>query len=52
MVIDIGGTMPDGYCSDSTRMYSIGEPPAQFLDYFAALEQAQMAGCAARGAPA
>ncbi len=41
VVIDIGGTMPDGYCSDCTRMYSVGEPPGQFLDYFAALEQAQ-----------
>ena len=41
VVVDIGGTMPNGYCSDCTRMYSIGEPPAQFLTYFAALQQAQ-----------
>ena len=26
VVVDIGGTMPDGYCSDETRMYSAGEP--------------------------
>lgn len=43
VVIDIGGTMPDGYCSDSTRMYSVGAPPAEFLDYYAALEMAQWA---------
>jgi Xaa-Pro aminopeptidase len=41
VVVDIGGTTPDGYCSDSTRMYSIGTPPAEFIDYYAALEQAQ-----------
>jgi len=28
VVVDIGGTMPSGYCSDSTRTYAIGEPPA------------------------
>ena len=28
--VDIGGTMPDGYCSDETRTYSVGEPPAEF----------------------
>lgn len=43
VVVDIGGTMPDGYCSDSTRTYSIGVPPAQFLDYYLALEEAQRA---------
>jgi Xaa-Pro aminopeptidase len=41
VVVDIGGTMPDGYCSDETRMYCVGEPPAQFLEYSLALEQAQ-----------
>ena len=29
VVVDIGGTMPSGYCSDSTRMYALGEPSAQ-----------------------
>lgn len=41
VVVDIGGTMPSGYCSDSTRMYSVGEPPADFLDYYAVLQRAQ-----------
>lgn len=43
VVVDIGGTMPDGYCSDSTRMYSIGVPPAEFLEYYVALAEAQRA---------
>ena len=29
VVVDIGGTMPDGYCSDETRTYSVGQPPAR-----------------------
>lgn len=41
VVVDIGGTMPSGYCSDSTRMYCLGEPPADFVDYYAILEAAQ-----------
>ena len=41
VVVDIGGTMPDGYCSDSTRMYSLGQPEAEFLEAFDALERAQ-----------
>lgn len=47
VVVDIGGTMPSGYCSDSTRMYSVGEPPAEFSTYYAALMEAQEAGCQA-----
>jgi Xaa-Pro aminopeptidase len=45
VVIDIGGTMPDGYCSDSTRMYSVGAPPAEFADYYPVLLAAQVAAC-------
>lgn len=45
VVVDIGGTMPDGYCSDETRMYSVGQPPAQFLEYYAVLLAAQEAAC-------
>lgn len=41
VVVDIGGTMPDGYCSDCTRMYCIGEPPADFIEYYAVLHAAQ-----------
>jgi Xaa-Pro aminopeptidase len=45
VVVDIGGTMPSGYCSDETRMYSVGEPPAEFAEYFAVLREAQRAAC-------
>jgi Xaa-Pro aminopeptidase len=47
VVIDIGGTMPSGYCSDCTRMYAIGEPPAEFAAYYAVLRAAQEAACEA-----
>jgi Xaa-Pro aminopeptidase len=46
VVVDIGGTMPDGYCSDETRTYSVGEPPAEFAAYYAVLQEAQEAACA------
>ncbi|GAB3663665.1 Xaa-Pro peptidase family protein [Actinocorallia lasiicapitis] len=45
VVVDIGGTMPSGYCSDSTRMYCVGQPPADFLDYYGVLQAAQEAAC-------
>lgn len=41
VVIDIGGTMPDGYCSDSTRTYAVGEPDPDFLRMYAILLEAQ-----------
>jgi Xaa-Pro aminopeptidase len=44
VVVDIGGVTADGYCSDNTRMYCIGEPPAQFRAYFDVLHAAQQAG--------
>jgi Xaa-Pro aminopeptidase len=48
VVVDIGGTMPSGYCSDSTRTYVVGgRPPAQFLAYYAVLHDAQRAAVAA-----
>jgi Xaa-Pro aminopeptidase len=47
IVVDIGGVTADGYCSDSTRTYCIGEPPAQFRAYYEVLREAQAAGCAA-----
>jgi Xaa-Pro aminopeptidase len=47
VVVDIGGTMPSGYCSDSTRTYAIGEPPAEFTAYYQVLYDAQEAACAA-----
>jgi Xaa-Pro aminopeptidase len=44
VVVDIGGTMPSGYCSDSTRTYvASGEPPAEFAAYYAILFEAQNA---------
>jgi Xaa-Pro aminopeptidase len=46
VVVDIGGTMSDGYCSDCTRTYVAGgQPPAQFADYYAVLHDAQVASC-------
>ena len=45
VVVDIGGTMADGYCSDETRTYSVGRPPAEFIDYYAVLRAAQAAAC-------
>jgi Xaa-Pro aminopeptidase len=47
VVVDIGGTMPSGYCSDSTRTYVIGEPPAEFTAYYKVLYDAQEAACVA-----
>ncbi|MGC5012233.1 M24 family metallopeptidase [Streptosporangium sp. DT93] len=47
IVVDIGGQMPSGYCSDSTRVYAIGEPPAGFLAYYEVLRRAQEAACEA-----
>ena len=47
VVVDIGGTMPSGYCSDSTRTYALGEPPAEFAAYYEVLYDAQEAACAA-----
>jgi Xaa-Pro aminopeptidase len=47
VVVDIGGTMPTGYCSDCTRTYAIGEPPPGFAAYYQVLKDAQDAACAA-----
>lgn len=41
VVVDIGGTMPSGYCSDSTRMYACGEVSQLFLDQYKILQEAQ-----------
>ena len=43
VVVDIGGAMPDGYFSDSTRTYVVDEAPEGFLEEYAALETAQEA---------
>lgn len=44
VVVDIGGVMPDGYYSDCTRTYVLGEPPADFHAYYKSLQAAQLAG--------
>jgi Xaa-Pro aminopeptidase len=49
VVVDIGGTTPEGYCSDCTRMYTLGAPPAEFTEYYAVLLEAQLAACAHAG---
>jgi Xaa-Pro aminopeptidase len=43
VVVDIGGTMPSGYCSDSTRTYALGDPDAAALAQYAVLQSAQQA---------
>lgn len=47
VVVDIGGTMPSGYCSDCTRTYALGTPPPEFAAYYRVLRAAQEAACAA-----
>src|SRR5260221_3646244 len=52
VVVDIGGTMPSGYCSDCTRTYVIGGPPPDFAPYYQGPQQApDAAGAAARPGP-
>jgi Xaa-Pro aminopeptidase len=47
VVVDIGGTMPDGYCSDCTRTYVAGgRPPEDFTAYYRVLQDAQQQSCA------
>ncbi|MCZ4120393.1 M24 family metallopeptidase [Streptomyces sp. H39-S7] len=43
VVVDIGGTTEDGYCSDSTRTYAVGEPHADFRELYDVLLRAQHA---------
>ncbi len=43
VVVDIGGTMPSGYCSDCTRTYAVGHAPDEFLAYYEVLKRAQEA---------
>ena len=47
VVVDIGGTMPTGYCSDCTRTYAIGSVPDGFAAYYQVLKDAQEAACQA-----
>lgn len=47
IVIDIGGTMPSGYCSDCTRVYVIGEAAPEYEEHYHVLRRAQEAAVAA-----
>ena len=48
VVVDIGGPLPSGYYSDSTRTYAVGaEPPARVQEAYAALQDAQERAVAA-----
>ncbi|GIG69632.1 M24 family metallopeptidase [Phytomonospora endophytica] len=44
VVVDIGGTVDTGYGSDCTRTYCVGQPPADFTEYYGALHAAHRAG--------
>jgi Xaa-Pro aminopeptidase len=46
VVVDIGGTTSEGYCSDSTRTYAVGrEPDGEVKEYYDVLLQAQRIQC-------
>jgi Xaa-Pro aminopeptidase len=47
VVVDIGGSMPSGYCSDCTRTYALGAVPPGMAAYYAVLAEAQEAACVA-----
>jgi Xaa-Pro aminopeptidase len=47
VLCDFGGTTPDGYCSDITRCVHTGPPPAEVVELYAVLREAQAAGVAA-----
>lgn len=47
VVVDIGGPTPDGYFSDCTRTYSLGEPADAAAAGYAVLQAAQDAAVAA-----
>ncbi len=46
VVIDFGGRV-GGYCSDTTRTFSVGDPAAEVAEAFAVLHEAQSTGVAA-----
>jgi Xaa-Pro aminopeptidase len=46
VVVDIGGSTADGYCSDCTRTYVVAaEPEPSVTDYYDILAEAQLAQC-------
>jgi Xaa-Pro aminopeptidase len=44
VVVDIGGTTAAGYCSDSTRVYHLGDPTPEYVKAYDVLLAAQEAG--------
>ena len=46
VVVDIGGTMPDGYRSDCTRTYAVGSVPDGYAERYRVLQEAQAAAVA------
>ncbi len=47
VVVDIGGVMPSGYCSDSTRTYVAGgTPSSELVAFYEVLQRAQEEQCA------
>lgn len=51
VVVDVGARL-EGYCSDVTRTVVVGEPPAEYAERYAAVEQAQAAAISALAAGA
>jgi Xaa-Pro aminopeptidase len=49
VVCDFGGTL-DGYCSDITRTVFIGPPPADFVEVYRVVQEAQARGVRAASA--
>lgn len=47
VVVDIGGPLPEGYHSDCTRTYAVGDPGDEVREVYAVLQRAQEAGVAA-----
>lgn len=47
VVVDLGGTMPDGYCSDSTRTYVLSHASDEYQSRYAVLHEAQQLATAA-----
>jgi len=47
VVVDIGGVLTEGYYSDCTRTYCVGEPTGEVAEVYTVLQEAQRAAVAA-----
>lgn len=47
VIVDIGGTMPDGYRSDETRTYALAPVAPEVHDHYCVLQEAQQRAVAA-----